>query len=191
MARRRRAAPVSEQRTTLRVVPTLVLGTPPPELEILLERRRRTGADRFDEVWEGVYHVVPGPSHARARLQAQLLRALGPLADAANLEITGPFNLGDSPEDFRVPDGGLHRQGAGGMWHRTAALVIEILSPDDESWQKLPFYARHHVDEVLILDPAERSVHWLALADGEYRDVQRSGLIDLGSSELVEDIDWP
>lgn len=34
-------------------MPTLVLGSPPPELEALMERRRRAGADRFDEVREG------------------------------------------------------------------------------------------------------------------------------------------
>ena len=72
-----------------------------------------------------------------------------------------------------------------------AALVVEIVSPDDESWQKLPFYAAHGVDEVLILDPEERSVHWLALSDGEYREAERSGLIELGPAELAERIDWP
>lgn len=41
---------------------TLVLGTPPPELQALLERRRRAGVDRLDEVWEGVRHMVPAPS---------------------------------------------------------------------------------------------------------------------------------
>jgi Uma2 family endonuclease len=73
----------------------------------------------------------------------------------------------------------------------TAALVVEIVSPGDESWNKLPFYAVHHVDEMLIVDPSERTVHWLGLADGEYRDVPRSGLIDLGPDELVARIDWP
>lgn len=65
---------------------------------------------------------------------------------------------------------------------------MEIVSPGDESWQKLPFYAAHKVDEVLI---ADHTVHWLALADGEYREVQRSGLIDTGPAELAERIDWP
>jgi Uma2 family endonuclease len=69
--------------------------------------------------------------------------------------------------------------------------VIEIVSPEDESWQKLPFYAAHAVDEVLIVDPQERSVHWLGLAEGEYREVERSGLIELGPGELAERIDWP
>jgi Uma2 family endonuclease len=42
--------------------------------------------------------------------------------------------------------------------------VIEIVSPGDESWKKLPFYAERRVVEVLIVDPSQRSVHWLALA---------------------------
>jgi hypothetical protein len=29
--------------------------------------------------------------------------------------------------------------------------VIEIVSPGDESWDKLPFYAAHEVDEALIV----------------------------------------
>ncbi|MGI8413374.1 MAG: Uma2 family endonuclease [Solirubrobacteraceae bacterium] len=172
-------------------MPTLVLGTSPPELEALLARRRRTGADRFDEVWDGVYHMVPDPSHGHARLEAQLTRLLGPPADAAGLEITGQFNLGQTRDDFRVPDGGLHRPGAEGMWHPTAALVVEIVSPEDRSRQKLPFYATYHVDEVLVVDPRERTIDWLALVGSEYRGVPRSGLIDLGPSELAEKINWP
>jgi hypothetical protein len=45
---------------------TLVLGTPPPELEALIERRRKAGVDRLDEVWQGVRHMVPGPSFEHA-----------------------------------------------------------------------------------------------------------------------------
>lgn len=75
-------------------------------------------------------------------------------------------------------------------WQPTAALVIEIISPDDESRQKLAFYAKHHVDEVLIVDPAGRTVTWLALREGEYRRVERSDLIKLGPTELADQIDW-
>ena len=101
------------------------------------------------------------------------------------------FNLGESEHDFRVPDGGLHRPGAAGVWHATAALVVEILSPDDESWQKLPFYAAHDVGEILIVDPAERAVTWLGLGDGEYQAIPRSALIELGPAEIAERLDWP
>jgi len=171
---------------------TLVLGTPPPELQALLERRRRAGVDRLDEVWQGVRHMVPGPSFEHAHVAQQLGELLGPLARAAGLVPTlHEFNIGESERDFRVPDGGLHRPGAAGVWHATAAVVVEILSPDDESWQKLPFYAEHHVDEVLLVDPATRTVTWLALRDGDYRPVAVSGLIALGPSELAERLDWP
>ena len=173
-------------------MPTLVLGTPPPELEALLERRRQAGVDRLDEVWQGVHHMVPGPSFEHAHVSQQLGELLGPLARAAGLVPTmSEFNVGESEHDFRVPDGGLHRPGAAGVWHSTAAVVVEILSPGDESWLKVPFYAEHHVDEVLLVDPAKRTVTWLALHDGEYAPVQRSGLIDLGPTELAEHLDWP
>ncbi len=171
---------------------TLVLGTPPPELEALLERRRRAGVDRLDEVWQGVRHMVPGPSIEHAYISQQLAELLGPPARAAGLRpAMSEFNLGESEHDFRVPDGGLHRPGAAGIWHATAALVVEILSPDDETWQKLPFFAAHQVDEVLIVDHAERTVTWLGLRHGEYEPVDRSGLIALGPSELAAQIDWP
>lgn len=63
--------------------------------------------------------------------------------------------------------------------------------PGDETWQKLPFYAEHHVDEVLLVDPDQRTVTWLQLHVGEYEPVQRSRLIDLGPAELAEQLDWP
>jgi hypothetical protein len=47
------------------------------------------------------------------------------------------------------------------------------------------------MDEALILDPDARSVHWFALADGAYRPVERSSLIELGPAELLRQIDWP
>ncbi len=177
---------------TLDGMTTLVLGAPPPELEALLERRRRTGVDRLDEVWQGVLHMVPGPSSEHARITHQLAVLLDAPARAARLlPAMGDFNLGESEHDFRVPDGGLLRPGASGVWLATAALVVEIISPGDESWQKLGFYAEHHVDEVLLVDLAEHTVTWLALRDGDYKPIQRSALIEFGPTELAERIDWP
>jgi Uma2 family endonuclease len=124
-------------------------------------------------------------------IESQLHRLLGPLAVAVGLTMIGQSNLGESEHDFRVPDGALHRSPPGGVWHPTAALVIEIVSLGDESWEKLPFYAAHDVDEVLIVDPQARSVSWLALEDGEYHPVEHSGLLDLGAPGLAEQLDWP
>jgi Uma2 family endonuclease len=162
------------------------------ELDALVERRRVSGLDRLDEVWEGVLHMVPAPNDAHADIAQQLAEILGSPARAAGLFPTmHEFNLGDSKDNFRVPDGGLHRARRWGTWEHTAPLVVEIVSPGDETWQKLPFYAAHQVDEVLILDPKERAIHWLGLAGGEYHPIERSALIDLGRSELAARIDWP
>ncbi|HZL47433.1 MAG TPA: Uma2 family endonuclease [Solirubrobacteraceae bacterium] len=169
----------------------LVLDPPTAGLEELLERRRRSGLDRLDEVWEGVLHMVPAPSYAHGDLESQLHRILGPLAQQAGLSMIGQSNLGGGEHDFRVPDSALHRRGASGTWHLTAPLVVEIVSPNDESWEKLPFYAAHDVDEVLIVDPREHSVSWLGLERGEYRPIEHSGLVDLGPQALTEQLDWP
>lgn len=171
---------------------TLILDPPTAGLDELLERRRRSGLDRLDEVWEGVYHLIPAPSDAHADVAQQLVELLGPPARAAGLFPTmHDFNLGSSEHDFRVPDGGVHRARSWGTWEETAPLVVEIVSPGDETWDKLPFYAAHHVDEVLIVDPQERSISWLALQKGGYGPVERSGLLKLGVSDPQERIDWP
>lgn len=170
---------------------TLLPDPLPAEVEALLERRKRLGLDQKDEVWEGVLHVVPGPSGEHADIAQQVAVLLDAPARAAGFWPTmGEFNLG-SKTDFRVPDGGLHRSRPRGTWMSTAALVVEILSSEEETWQKLPFYAAHDVDEILIIDPDEKQAQWLALEDGEYQPIERSGLIDLGTTALVQQIDWP
>ncbi len=173
-------------------MPTLVLDPPPAELTALLERRRKWGADTHDEVWDGVLHVTPAPSGGHAKIAQQLAVLLDGPARAAGLQPTmHEFNVGDSKDDYRVPDGGLHRHFVDAVWYPTAAMVVEIVSPDDETWAKLPFYASHKVDEILIVNPETRSVDWLALSHGSYEPIERSRLIDLGAAELREQIDWP
>ncbi len=50
------------------------------------------------------------------------------------------MNVGEKG-NYVIPDASLHRPGAGGTYVPTTALAIEILSPDDDTWEKLPFYA--------------------------------------------------
>ena len=171
---------------------TLILEPSSAGLEEVLERRRRSGLDRLDEVWEGVLHMVPAPRGEHAYVAQQLAVILdGPARAAGLVPAVGEFNLGESEHDYRVPDGGIHREVPRGAWFATAAIVIEIVSPGDESWEKLPYYARRRIDEVLVVDPYERAVHWLALAAGTYKPIERSSLIDLGAADLTARIDWP
>ncbi len=176
---------------TLAGMRTLVSDPPPAEFEQLLKRRRRLGLDRRDEVWNGVLHMNPAPRGRHGDIMGQLAELLGPPARQAGLfPLVADFNLGD-PDDYRVPDGGLHHERRDLTYYPSAAVAVEILSPDDETPEKIPFYAEHHVDELLIVDPAKRTVDWLALEHGEYRAVERSRLIDLRAAQLAKQIDWP
>jgi hypothetical protein len=48
------------------------------------------------------------------------------------------------------------------------------------------------VTEVLIVDPQQRSVDWLALGErGKYASVDQSGVIELTVEALAQQIDWP
>jgi len=177
---------------SVRRVPTLVMDPPPPEFEALLERRQRLGQDLLDEVWDGVYVMNPAPHRRHANIAQQLAVLFdGPARAAGLMPMISIFNLGESG-DYRVPDGGVFRPGPDAVYVPTAALVVEIVSPDDRTWEKLGFYAAHDVDELVIVDPQDRRVRWLALTpDGQYRDTARSALIELGPAELAARIDWP
>lgn len=169
----------------------LALDSSLPEIEALLEARRVSGRDRSDEMWDGVLHLSPHADFRHARLSQQLAELLGPLARGSGLiPAVAEFNLGDSDQDYRVPDGGLVRARIDALFVASAALVIEIRSPGDESWEKLPFYAAHGVDEVLIVDPQTREVNWLRLRDGGYVAAERSALIELSAARLTAELVW-
>lgn len=173
-----------------RTVKTVVLGPPPVELAALIARRHALGIDLYDEVWEGSYHMAPAPHPYHGFVESQLTVVLAPFADAAGLVATGPFNLG-GPDDFRVPDKGYHRGLPAATWVATAAVVVEVVSPDDETYDKFGFYARHGVDELVVADPAERSVT-LWRRDGDaFVPAEASGLLAVSAAGLTAALRWP
>ena len=61
----------------------------------------------------------------------------------------------------------------------------------DDTPKQVPFYAKHGVEELVIVDPQEQTVQWLALGpESTYTPVERR-LIDLSAPELAASIDWP
>lgn len=161
-----------------------------PVIEAWLQRRRALGQDGRDEVWEGVYHVAPHEHGRNGAVAMQLVLVLTESVRAAGLIAGGSFNLGE-PNDFRVPDLGYHRGSPDHLYFPTAAVVIEVLSPDDETFAKFDFYARHSVDELWVVDPLERTVRIWALTDAAYEQVEASGLLGLTSAGVTGYIDWP
>jgi Uma2 family endonuclease len=167
---------------------TIVRGPRPPELEQYLERRRRAGADRFDEVWEGRYVVAPDPHSNHSAVQLELAPLLKAAARRLGLRAVLTFNLG-GPGDFRIPDAGL-LPGPAGVWHDTAVLVVEVLSPDDMTFDKLDFYTARGVRELLVLDWQDRSVRCFALQDGQV-ERDRSDVLAMTTAEVAAAIEWP
>jgi len=163
---------------------------PPPVVEDWLAQRRSLGQDRFDEVWEGEYHVAPAPGRRHGRIDDQLGWILRPFAGVAGLLGATTCNIG-TPADYRIPDRAYFRGGDDETWNPTAAIVVEILSPGDESRAKLPFYHRAGVEEVLIVDPDGRTVEWLARGPEAFEPVDDSALLGITGHALAERIDWP
>lgn len=169
---------------------TVVLGPPPAELADLIACRRALGLDTHDETWDGDYHMAPAAHPYHGYLYEEVADLLRPLARRAGLVRTAAFNLGE-PGNFRVPDGGLHRALPTTVFVRTAAVVIEIESPDDETWDKLPFYASHQVDEVLIVSAESHAMTWLRLEGDGYAVAEQSELLGQESRTLGQQINWP
>jgi Uma2 family endonuclease len=139
--------------------------------EELLEDRRRKGLDKRDEVWAGVLHMVPPPEIPHNTIHRDLFLVLNRIATRLGLQARfecGLFNprvKGD--KDFRVPDlvvASPHVTSKRGVEGK-ATLVVEVLSPGDESRAKLPFYAKVGVREVWLVDPETRTVEVLVLRD--------------------------
>jgi Uma2 family endonuclease len=141
--------------------------------EWFLEERRKLGHDKKDEVWDGVIHMVPPPAFVHGSFGLELIVAMRPIAARRGLYATsdnmGLFDPIKPVKNFRIPDGALSRPE-----HRVergligAELVIEILSPNDESRDKFDFYAAREVREVWICDPKSRETEVYALVDGSY-----------------------
>lgn len=141
----------------------------------IIERRHALGQDTYDEVWEGVYHVAPNAGTEHARVGAEVLIALASRARRLELVTSTAFNLGTGRSDYRVPDGGLAREAPHGTYAATALVVLEVVSPDDETYDKFAFYLDRGVREVLVAHPLERWVKCYVNAAGSLRSTAAAG----------------
>ena len=168
---------------------TVLAGDRPAELQEWLDRRRALGQDGYDEVWDGVYHVAM--AHGRqGRTQVELAFALRAPASAAGLTGSGPVNIGHA-DNFRVPDHVYFRTRSTALWNPTAAIVVEIISPHDESRLKFDFYFRAGVEEVLLVDPQVRTIEWYVRGSDAFDAADGSVVLGVSATELAAEIDWP
>lgn len=169
---------------------TVVLGEPPAPLAEWLQHRRELGQDLFDEVWEGEYHVAPAGQRRHGDVDAQLHALLWARARRAGLWPSGPANIGEQ-RDYRVPDAAFFRHRRPVTFEPTAAIVVEIVSPGDESYAKFGFYFARGVQELLIIDPERWAVECYARGAEGFERADGSELLALTGPELATEIDWP
>lgn len=129
----------------------------------LIEERQAWGADKHDEVWEGVYVMAALPDDEHQEIAARLVRILDEtLGDTAGARVRGGVNLAgldveDWKQDFRVPDVALFLRDTAAAnrethWRGPADFLVEITSPGDRTREKVPSYETLGVVELLIVD---------------------------------------
>ncbi len=128
----------------------------------LIRRRRERGADRYDEVWEGVYVMNAYPNIEHQDLVGRLTYILQYLIVDPGLGRVQPgCNVSDRPqkwkENYRCPDVTVFLNGTKAInrkshWLGGPDLAVEIISPNDRSREKLDFYAAVQTRELIVVD---------------------------------------
>lgn len=143
-----------------------------------LARRKLIGADRHDEMWEGVLHMAPAPNNEHQRVLDELIAFLLPLLKRTRRgQLRSGINVFDesSPkQNYRIPDATFVAAGResilaeDGIRGGGPDAVIEIRSPGDESYEKLPFFAALGVREVVVIDRDTKKPEVFRLAGSQY-----------------------
>ncbi len=149
-----------------------------PELEERLRfDRQAKGLDRWDEVWEGVYVMPPYPNDEHQFLQSRLNTILDLVIGLKGMgDVRAGVNVSDRMEDwtenYRCPDLAVFLRGTtarncGAFWFGGPDFTVEIVSPEDSSRDKLEFYAKAGVRELLLIDRAPWSLELYRLVSGQ------------------------
>jgi len=152
-----------------------VMANVPPHV---LEWRQQTGACQYDEIWEGVLHMPPMPNREHQDLEGSLetwlrLHWARPLGNKVYHQINVASPRGWPDKNYRVPDLVLLTPQRFGIdrnayFEGAPDVVVEIHSPDDESYEKLAFYAGLGVREVWIIDRDSRRPELFVCSQGHY-----------------------
>jgi Uma2 family endonuclease len=134
----------------------------PAVAERLIAERRARGWDRKDEVWDGVYIVMPDPNVDHQFLVGRLTAVFSEVIHTPAGGVVYPgLNLSDRTDDwkqnFRCPDVAVFLAGNDAEVFEAhicgpADFLVEIVSPGDKSREKLDFYGDLRVRELLLID---------------------------------------
>jgi Uma2 family endonuclease len=153
-------------------------GVMPDVPAFILDWRRTSGADRYDEMWDGVLHMPPEANREHGDFQFCLHSWLKDYwAVPTGGRVHNPINVSPTLENwrknYRVPDLVLLSPDRFAIDHNEVfvgapLVVVEIHSPGDEAYEKLPFYAALGVPEVWIFHRDSKEPEIRALAGDAY-----------------------
>ncbi|MDX1929111.1 MAG: Uma2 family endonuclease [Pirellulaceae bacterium] len=128
----------------------------------VLQTRRASGADRHDEVWNGVYVMAPMADNEHQSLATELAAAISTITNWRGQGKTlAGANVSDSRENwtqnYRIPDvlvflNDTSAVDCGTHWLGGPDFAIEIVSQGDRTLDKLDFYAMVGTRELLVID---------------------------------------
>jgi len=151
--------------------------------EHILQWRRKTGADQWDEMWEGVLHMAPSPNRDHQDFEGALEFWLrlhwvrhtgGRVYHQINVAEPGTW-----PNNYRIPDLVLLTPSrfdidCNEYFDGGPDVVVEVHSPEDESYDKFDFYAKSGVLEVWVFDRDTKRPENFVLVDSEYERLEAS-----------------
>jgi Uma2 family endonuclease len=154
----------------------------------ILQWRHKTGADQWDEMWEGVLHMAPSPNREHQDFEFGLEAWLRDhWAGPNGCRVYHQINVsepGTWPNNYRIPDLVLLTPGRFDIDCNTyfeggPDAVVEIHSPGDEAYEKFDFYAKLAVRELWVLNRDTRRPEIYELVGGEYqlREADQNGWI--------------
>jgi len=146
---------------------TMLINDPEIE-ENLIQQRQALGIDQRDEVWEGVYVMPPIANDDHQRVSTDLVTILNITVGFVGLgNVRAGINLASSSRDwkndYRVPDivvfmAGTKAKNHGAFWTGPADFVVEVVSPQERPEEKIPFYSRIGVRELLVVNSPKKAL---------------------------------
>ena len=154
---------------------SVMLDTP----SYVLDWRKSTGADHWDEMWDGVLHMPPPPNvghqDLEGALEAYLRRHWAPASGGKVYhQVAVAASAVGWTENYRVPDLVLLLPDClavnrGQYLEGPPDVAVEIHSPGDETYEKFPFYAALGAPEVWIIHRDTKAPEIHVLKRGRYK----------------------
>jgi Uma2 family endonuclease len=141
-----------------------------------IQERKRKGIDLYDEVWEGLYVMPSMPTNAHQLLVSDLGDVFRDVVKKEGLGQSYPgANVSDRRKgwdhNYRVPDmvvvlNNSRAVDCGTHFCGGPDFLVEIQSPGDDTEERVPFYGKIGVRELLIIHRDKRTLRLLPL-EGE------------------------